>query len=86
MYKVYQAENFKFYLKFDLINGEYIPHILHRHSVTPENAILTFFNISKQNYNPVNMRYEAYSENTKITIYYTFRHNKDYEILIITAI
>lgn len=86
MYKIYEVENFKFYIKFDLINGEYTAHFLHRHSVTPEEAIKTFFNITEQNYNPVNMRYEAYSYETGITIYYTFKHDKDDEILIITAI
>jgi len=86
MYKIFEVENLNFYIKFDLINGEYIPHMLHRHSVSIEQAITTFFNITKQDYNSTNMRYEAYSRDTNITIYYTYKHNNQNEILLITAI
>jgi len=85
-YRKFEAKGLIFHIKYDLIEGEYVPHIFHRHSVTPDEAIETFFNITDQSYNPVNMRYEAYSKDTEITIYYTFKHNKDTEILIITAL
>jgi hypothetical protein len=86
MYKIYEVENFKFYIKFDLIQGKYHPHMLHRHDVYPEDAITTFFNITQSSYNAKNQRYEAYSKDTNITIYYAYRHQKQEEILLITAI
>lgn len=85
MYKVYEVENSKFYIKFDLINNEYITHMNHRQAITPETAIKAYFNKITDIYNEVNKRFEAYSEELNVSIFYTYRHNKDEEILIITA-
>lgn len=62
-----------------------MPHMTYRHFILPEDAIKTYFNITKQRYIDENKRYEAFSKNTGITIYYTYKHNKKDEILIITA-
>lgn len=86
MYKVYEAEGIKFYVKFDLINGESLAHMYHRHTIKPEEAITAFFNQTHEIYNQTNMRYEVYSKETDITVFYAYRHNKQNEILLITAI
>jgi len=85
MYKIYEVEGLNFYIKYDLVDDTYMPHITYRHFILPEDAIKTYFNITKQRYNEIYMRYEAYSKDTGITIYYTYKQDKKDEILIITA-
>lgn len=85
MYKIYEVENIKFYVKYEFSSNELVPHFYHRHCVLPDDAVKTFFNITEQVFNEVNKRYEAYSEFTGIKIYYIFKQNKQDEVLIITA-
>lgn len=67
------------------LTKEWDLHIYLRHLITAEEAIVAFFNITEQNYNIKHDRYEAYSQDDNICIYYFYyKGNKDV-IMIITA-
>ncbi len=87
MYEIYEANGYKFYFKFDYdsISKEYVPHVWIRHLLEPEQVIEAFFNISEKSYNKIRDRWEGYSKQDGITIYYFFKKIKNNEVLIITA-
>jgi len=85
LYKIFEAREIKFHIKFDLVEGFYIPHCKRRHNLEIEDIIASYFNKTEEIFNEINLRFEAYSEKDEIYVYYTFKHNKENEILIITA-
>ena len=76
---------FKFKLDFNPINKQYEPHIWHRHLITPDDAIRAFFTISEEEWNDKYQRYEAYSQECDITLYYMKLQEKNTYLFIITA-
>ena len=76
---------FKFKLDLNPINNQYEPHIFHRHLITPDDAIRAFFSISQEEWNEQFQRYEAYSADYDITLYYMKLKEKDTYLFIITA-
>ena len=85
MYKIFEARQLKFHIKFDLVDDSYIPHCKKRHDLEIEDVIASYFNKTEEIFNEVNLRFEAYSEKDEIYVYYNFKHNNKNEILIITA-
>lgn len=76
---------FKFKLDLNPISKEYEPHIWHRHLISPDDAIRAFFTISEEKWNETYKRYEAYSRDYDITLYYMKLQQKDTYLFIITA-
>ena len=76
---------FKFKLDLNQINNQYEPQICHRHLITPHDAIRAFLTISEEEYNEKYQRYEAYSADYDITLYYMKLKEKDSYVFIITA-
>lgn len=67
------------------ITKEWDLHIYLRHLITAEEIILAFFDITEQTYNIKHDRYEAYSKQDNMCIYYFhYKCNKNI-IMIITA-
>ena len=84
-YKVFKIKGQKFVVKLDLnpITNEYEYHMYIRHLVTPQQAIAAFYSKTKEEYNAQYNRYELYSQNLNITVYYTYL--KEQDIFLITA-
>lgn len=76
---------FKFKLDLNPITNTYEPHIWHRHLITPDDAIRAFFTIDDEEWNETYKRYEAYSSEQDITIYYMKLQEKNTYLFIITA-
>jgi len=81
MYQVFELRQ----IKFDLIDGSFVPHFKKRHHLELEEVIAAYFNKTEEIFNELNLRFEAYSEKDEVYVYYAFKHNKKNEILIITA-
>lgn len=86
-YLVKKVGKFTFKFKLDLnpLTNEYEPHIYHRHLIDVNDAIRAFFTISEQEWNEKYKRYEAYSQEYDIYLYYMKLKNKDTYLFIITA-
>ena len=84
-YEIFNIKGKKFVVKLDFnpITQEYDYHMYIRHLITPQQAIAAYFSKTIDEYNAQHDRYEAYSENFNIMLYYTFL--KDKNILLITA-
>lgn len=59
-----------FLFAMDEVDGERIPHIQARRGLFPDDAINTYFNITKEIFNIHYRRWEAYSEYTDLGLYY----------------
>lgn len=77
--------SFKFKLDRNPINSKFEPHIWHRHQITPEEAVLAYFNKSENKWNEKHKRYECYSKNEDIYIYYMYLSKDKKKIMVITA-
>lgn len=76
---------FNFYL--DKVNGELIPHVTARRNITPLQVIETFFTLNENKlYNIENKRWEGYSKQTGLVIYYYNYQGKEDRINIISAL
>ena len=62
----------KFIVKMDLneLTNEFEYHMYIRHLVMPEQAIAAYFTKTFEVYNDKNSRFELYSEELNITVYY----------------
>lgn len=76
---------FRFKLDLNPVNGEYEPHIWHRHQVEPEDVVTAFLNISYTHYNKLYNRYESYSQTDDLFIWYNYYSADKTKIMIITA-
>jgi len=87
MYEIIKVLDTKFYFKKDLnpITNEYDYHIWIRHLVEPIEAITAYFNRDDVVYNEQNDRYEAFSIEDDMTVYYFYKNNKTNQVLVITA-
>lgn len=77
--------SFKFKLDKNPINNEFEPHIWHRHQVSPEEAVLAYFNKIENRWNIKHKRYEGYSKEDDIYIYYMYLSKNNKKIMVITA-
>lgn len=84
-YKAFRVKGKKFIVKMDLnpISGEFEYHMYVRHLVMPEQAIAAFFSKTTEVYNERYDRYELYSADFNITVYYTYLKEED--VFLITA-
>ena len=84
-YKAFRVKGKKFIVKMDLnpISGEFEYHMYVRHPVMPEQAIAAFFSKTTEVYNERYDRYELYSADFNITVYYTYLKEED--VFLITA-
>ena len=64
------------------ITNDYEYHMYLRHLVMPQQAIAAYFSKTNEIYNEKYDRYELYSEEYNITVYYK---NLEPDILLITA-
>ncbi len=87
MYEIIKFKGVKFYFKKDLnpLTNEYDYHIWLRHTVEPIEAIAAFFNAEKKRYNPKHSRYEIYSLEDDLVVYYMYYNEQENKVLIITA-
>jgi hypothetical protein len=87
MYDIIEVLDKKFYFKKDLnpITKEYDYHIWIRHLIEPMQAVAAYLNIEETTYNKQHDRYEAYSFEDNIMIYYFFKNNKNNQIIVISA-
>ena len=76
---------FKFKLDKNPITQEFEPHIWHRHLITPDDAIRAFFTISEETYNTKHKRFEAFSKDYDMTLYYMKLKEQNTYLFIITA-
>lgn len=85
--KSYKVKNKRFFISFELnpLTNELDPHIWIRHLIEPHEAIKAWFKISTQEFNSCYDRYEAYSEDYQLNIYYAFMNNDSDKVLIISA-
>lgn len=83
-YNVFKIKGKKFIVKLDLnpITNEYEYHMYIRHLIMPEQAIAAYFSKTTEIYNKLYDRYELYSADLNITVYYK---NLKPDILLITA-
>ncbi len=84
-YKAFKVRGKKFVVKLDLnpITGAFEYHMYIRHLVMPQQAIAAFFSKTTEIYNEPYDRYELYSEEFNITVYYTYL--KEQDVFLITA-
>jgi hypothetical protein len=87
MYEIIKVQNTKFYFKKELnpLKNEYEYHIWIRHLIEPIDAIIAYLNQSEKIYNQKHKRYEVYSNEDKIHVWYFYRNNNSNEVNIITA-
>ncbi|MFA7658043.1 MAG: hypothetical protein WCY19_01260 [Candidatus Gastranaerophilaceae bacterium] len=79
------GKTFVFANDLNPITKEWDLHIYLRHLVLAEEAIAAFFNITEQIYNIKYDRYEAYSQEDNMYVYYFYYKNNKNIIMIITA-
>jgi len=77
--------SFKFKLDENPITKEFEPHIWHRHQVVPEETILAYFNKTVEKWNEKHLRYECYSKDENLHVYYMYLSKDKKKIMIITA-
>jgi len=84
-YQCFKVKDKVFVVKLDFnpLNNKYEYHMYIRHLVTPQDAIRAYFNKTNENYNEKYDRYELYSQDMNITVFYTYL--KDRNIFLITA-
>jgi hypothetical protein len=83
LYEKHKLTTIKFRFKLDLAGTDYLPHIYVRHLITPEIAIQAYLNITTKHYNQRHKRWESYSKNEDVHLYYLELPNN--EIFIISA-
>jgi hypothetical protein len=75
--------NIKFRFKLDQVGNDYLHHIFVRHLIDPETAITAYFNQTKKSYNISRQRWESYSKQEDLHLYYLELPGN--EIFIISA-
>lgn len=83
-YKIFKIKGQKFIVKMDFnpLTNEFEYHMYIRHLVQPEQAIAAYFSKTTEVYNKKYDRYELFSEELNITVYYKCLQP---DILLITA-
>lgn len=83
--KAIQYKNLTFYFKYnyDPISQNYLPHIFIRHCIDCKTAIEAYLNRKEETYNDEKERYEAYSEEYNLELYYFYINNNRNKIYII---
>ena len=84
-YQIFKIKGKKFIVKLDYneLTKEYDYHMYIRHLITPQQAIAAYFTKTTEIYNKDYNRFEAYSQELNIMVYYTYLKKED--ILLITA-
>ncbi len=87
MYEIIKVLNKKFYFKKDLnpLNNQFEYHIWIRHLVEPVDAITAYLNLDDKIFNEIYLRYEAYSKEDNLCVWYFYRNGNKNEVVIITA-
>lgn len=83
-YQLFKIKGKKFIVKMDFnpLTNEFEYHMYIRHLIMPEQAIAAYFSKTYEIYNKQHDRYELYSADLNITVYYK---NLQPDILLITA-
>ena len=84
-YESFKIKGQKFIVKLDLnpLTNNYEYHMYIRHLITPEEAIAAYFSKTSEMYNEERERYELYSKQYDITVYYIPLQEPD--VFLITA-
>ena len=86
-YSFIEFNGITFYFKLDLnpLSKELEPHIWIRHAVEPEYVVAAYFNLSEKSYNANYKRWEAFSDEYDIYIYFMHWENNENQIIVISA-
>lgn len=76
---------FFFKYNYDPISDSYLPHIFIRHCIDCKTAIKAYLSRTKEVYKEKKERYEAYSEEYNLELYYFHPGRNENKIYIIMA-